>query len=171
MTLLETIKLLEHIASEQPNVNGIVESGDIYDLNKDEYQQKYSAFCVTQNTHTVNEFFNIFSFTLFYVDRLTLDKANKLQIQSTGVEFFGNFIKTVMREYPELECEYGEVTTFTEKFSAECAGAYMTCTITTPAISTCPIKIGVEPEPIKEKGAFDPMQFSNGFFLWRIIQN
>ena len=31
MTLLETIKLLEYIAINQPNVNNIVESGDIYE--------------------------------------------------------------------------------------------------------------------------------------------
>lgn len=171
MTLLDTIRLIENIAKSQPNVNGIVESGDIFDLNKEEYTQKYSAFCCTQRTHTVNEFFNTFNFTLFYVDRLTLDKSNKIEIHSTAVEFFGNFIKTVMREYPELQVEFGDVTTFTERFSAECAGAFMNCTVVTPAVSTCQIEIGVEPEPAKEKGAFDPKQFSNGFFLWRILEN
>lgn len=137
MTLLETIKLLEHIAESQPNVNGIVETGDIFDLNKDEYQQKYSAFCVTQNTHTVGEEFTTYSFTLFYVDRLTLDKSNKLEIQSTAVEFFGNFIRTIMKDYSELNWTNGEVTPFTEKFSAECAGAYMVCSITTTNHSLC----------------------------------
>lgn len=155
MTLLETIKLLEYIASEQPNINGIVETGDIFDLNKDEFQQKYSAFCVTQNTHTINETFNIFSFTLFYVDRLTIDKSNKLEIQSSAVEFFSNFIKNVMRNYPELNWEYGDVTTFTEKFSAECAGAYMTCTITTTATSLCPIEFIEQPEEKKADYNFD----------------
>lgn len=166
MTLLETIKLLEDIALKQPNVNGIVETGDIYDLNKDEYQQRYSAFCVTQNTHSVNEFFNTFNFTLFYVDRLTLDKSNKIEIQSTAVEVFSNFIKTIMLKYPDLECEFGDVTPFTEKFSAECAGAYMTCSIVTPAISTCAF---VKPDIIMKKGEFNPKEFSNAFLLWRII--
>lgn len=154
MTLLETIKLLEQIASEQPNINGIVESGDIFDLNKDEYQQKYSAFCVTQNNHTVNELYNVFSFTLFYVDRLTNDKSNKLQIHSTAVEFFSNFIKKIMTDYPDLNWEYGEVTTFTEKFSAECAGAYMTCNITTTSTSACPIIFIEKPKEKKSDYSF-----------------
>lgn len=157
MTLLETINLLNWIAKNQPNVNGIVESGDIFDLNKDEYQQKYSAFCVTQNTHTVGEEFTTYSFTLFYVDRLTLDKSNKLEIQSTAVQFFGNLIKTIMQKFDRLNWTNGDVTPFTEKFSAECAGAYMTCSITTPNNSLC---AQVE----LDLGEFAPKEFSDDWF-------
>lgn len=162
MTLLETIKLLEHIATNQPNVNGIVETGDIYDLSKDEYQQKYSAFCVTQNTHNVGEEFTTYSFTLFYVDRLTLDKSNKLEIQSTAVQFFANFIRTVMQDYSNLDWTNGDVTTFTEKFSAECAGAYMTCSITTTNKSLCKLYI----EEMKKKGEYSPKAYSKDYFVW-----
>ena len=157
MTLLETINLLNWIAKNQPNVNGIVETGDIFDLNKDEYQQKYAAFCVTQNTHNVGEEFTTYSFTLFYADRLTLDKSNKLEIQSTAVQFFGNLIKTIMQKFENLNWTNGDVTTFTEKFSAECAGAYMTCSITTPNKSLCAqIKL--------ELGEFAPQPYSDDWF-------
>lgn len=159
MTLLEVINLLNWIAKNQPNVNGIVESGDIYDLNKEDFQTKYSAFCVTQNTHNVGEEFTTYSFTLFYVDRLTLDKSNKIEIQSTAVEFFANFIKTVMQKFYNLDWTNGDVTTFTEKFSAECAGAYMTCNITTPNKSLCAIIK-------KELGEFSPKEFSDDWFKW-----
>lgn len=163
MTLLETIKILEYIASQQPNINGIVESGDIYDLNKDEYQTKYSAFCITQNTHTIGTEFNIYSFTLFYVDRLTLDKSNKLEIQSTAVEFFSNMLKTINEDWSGLNVETGDITTFTERFTAECAGAYMTFNITTTPESLCKIIT----EQIEEtKGEFNPNEFSNDFFLF-----
>lgn len=159
MTLIETINLLNWIAQNQPNVNGIIETGDIYDLNKDEYQQKYAAFCVTQNTHNVGEEFTTYSFTLFYVDRLTLDKSNKIEIQSTGVQFFANLIKTIMHNFENLDWTNGDVTTFTEKFSAECAGAYMTCNITTPNKSLCEI--------VKlELGEFAPQPYSNDWFKW-----
>lgn len=141
MTLLETVNLLKYVASLQPNVNGIVETEDIFDLNKDEYEQKYAAFCVTQNTHSIGLEFNTYSFTLYYVDRLTLDKSNKLEIQSTAVEFFGNLIKTIMANYEKLDWQNGEVVTFTEKFSAECSGAYMTCSITTPTNSLCSLPL------------------------------
>ena len=157
MTLIEVINLLNWIAQNQPNVNGIVETGDVYDLNKDEYQQKYAAFCATQGTHNVGEEFTTFSFTLFYVDRLTLDKSNKIEIQSTAVEFFGNLIKTVLHKFENLNWTNGDVVTFTEKFSAECAGAYMTCNITTPNKSLCEI--------VKlELGEFAPQPYSDDWF-------
>lgn len=157
MTLLETINLLNWVAKNQPNVNGIVETGDIFDLNKDEYKQKYSAFCVTQNTHNVGEEFTTYSFTLFYVDRLTLDKSNKLEIQSTAVQFFGNLIKTIMQKFENLNWTNGDVTTFTEKFSAECAGAFMTCNITTPNKSLCAM---IQ----MELGEFAPKPYSDDWF-------
>jgi hypothetical protein len=159
MTLVETINLLNWIAQNQPNVNGVVETGDIYDLNKEEFQQKYAAFCVQQNTHTVTQDFTTFSFTLFYVDRLTLDKSNKIEIQSTAVEFFSNLIKTIMTKFDNLDFTNGEVTTFTERFSAECAGAFMNCRITTANKSLCAtIKM--------ELGEFAPKEYSDDWFKW-----
>lgn len=159
MTLQETIKTLEYIAINQPNLNNIVESGDIFDLNKEEYEQKYSVFCATQGTHSIGIDFSTYNFTLFYVDRLTLDKSNKIEIHSTAVQFFQNFLKTIMDKIPSLNVENGEVTTFTERFSAECAGAYMRLNITTPNISLCSI--------IKnELGEFVPEEFSDDYFKW-----
>lgn len=159
MTLQETIKTLEYIAIYQPNLNSIVESGDIFDLSKEEYEQKYSAFCVTQNTHSIGIDFSTYSFTLFYVDRLTLDKSNKIEIQSTAVQFFQNFLKTIMDKIPDLNVETGDVTTFTERFSAECAGAYMRLNVTTTNISLCSlIKI--------ELGEFAPEEYSEDYFKW-----
>lgn len=161
MTLQETIKLLEYIAINQPNLNEIVESGDIFDLNKDEYEQKYSAFCVTQNTHTIGLEYSTYSFTLFYVDRLILDKSNKLEIQSTAVQFFQNFLKTIMEKVPALDVQNGEVTTFTERFTGECAGAYMRLNITTANNSLCSlIKV--------ELGEFAPKEFSDDWYKWAL---
>lgn len=159
MTLIEVINLLNWMAQNQPNVNGIVETGDIYDLNKDEYQQRYAVFCATQDTHNISVDFNTFNFTLFYVDRLTLDKSNKIEIQSTAVEFFSNLIKTIMQKLPSVDITNGDVKTFTEKFSAECAGAYMSCSITTKTQSICAI--------IKQElGEFAPLEYSDDWFKW-----
>lgn len=147
MTLIETINLLNWIAQNQPNVNGIVETGDVYDLNKDEYQQKYAAFCATQGEHEITESWSRFSFILYYVDRLNLDKSNKDEIHSTAVEFFHNFASTIYSNYPTVDFTAGRVVTFTERFSAECAGAYMTCEIVTTPQSLCPIEFGETPGP------------------------
>lgn len=160
MTLIETIKLIEHIASQQPNINSVVDSGDVFDLNNEEFQQKYSAFCVTQSTHTIGDQFNTYNFNLFYVDRLTFDKSNKIEIQSNGVEFFSNLLKTINKEWPTLMCEAGQVTTFNQRFSAECAGAWMTFSVTTTPESLCEIVI----EMHEKLGEFAPAAFSDAFF-------
>lgn len=159
MTLVEVINLLNYIAKNQPNVNGIVDSCDVYDLNKEEYQQKYAAFCVQQNTHQVSEDFTTFSFTMFYVDRLTDDKSNKIEIQSTAVEFFSNFIKTVMQKFDSLDFSNGEVHPFTERFSAECAGAYMDCKVTTKNQSICAMVM-------LNLGEFAPQPYSDDWFKY-----
>jgi len=135
MTLFELTNIIHNNAKKWNNINGIVESGDIYDLNKDEYQEKYSAFCATQTTHLINEYYTTFGFTFFYVDRLTLDKSNKIEIQSNAVQFFQYFIQLMLAE--DIDFEYGEVVPFTERFTAECAGAYMTCKITVKNQTLC----------------------------------
>lgn len=150
MTLLETIYFINTIAKNQPNINGIVETGDIFDLNKDEYQQKYAAFCATQGEHEITESWSRFSFILYYVDRLNLDKSNKDEIHSTAIEFFHNLNSTIYSKYPKVEFIPGRVVTFTERFSAECAGAYMTCEIVTTPKSICPIEFGETPGPEPE---------------------
>lgn len=150
MTFLETTKLLEFLAQLQPNINGIVETGDVFDLNKDEYQQKYSAFCATPRTHTVGLDYTTYSYTLYYVDRLTLDKSNKTEIQSTGIEFFHNLIATILHNYPEINVDEGTITTFTERFTAECAGAYMDIDIIAANSMLCPIEFYKEPVPVED---------------------
>lgn len=135
MTLFELTNIITNNAKKWNNINGIVESGDIYDLNKDEYQEKYSAFCATQRTHLINEYNTTFGFTFFYVDRLTLDKSNKIEIQSNAVQFFQYFIQLMLTE--DIDFEYGEVVPFTERFTAECAGAYMNCKITVTNQTLC----------------------------------
>lgn len=148
MTFLETTKLLEFLAELQPNINAVVDTGDIFDLNKDEYQQKYSAFCATPRTHIVGLDYTTYSYTLYYVDRLTLDKSNKTEIQSTGIEFFHNLIATILHNYPEINVNEGTIVTFTERFSAECAGVYMDVDIITSNATLCPIEFSEEPQPV-----------------------
>jgi len=88
-----------------------------------------------------------------------LDKSNAIEVQSTAVQFFQNLIKTVQEKLPNLEFTNGDVVTFTQRFSAECAGAYMSCSVTTPNTSMCAI--------IKQElGEFAPLEYSDDWFKW-----
>lgn len=133
MTLFETIQLINKAAISQPNINSVVKTGNVYDLNKDNFKQRYAAFCCQQNQHTQNGDYITYNFTLFYVDRLTADKGNKIEIQSTGIITLGNLIRVL--EDIELINPNDTIVTyqpFTERFEAECAGVYCTIGITVP---------------------------------------
>ena len=131
MTLAEVIKALEGIAIMQPGVNKIISSGDIYDLNEDR-DAKYAVFCATQGTHSYNYETgeNTYNFTLFYVDRLSSDESNKIDIQSTALEVLKNILRTFSQEYDEV-IPTSDFEVFTERFAAHCAGAYTTVSINT----------------------------------------
>ena len=140
MTLLETTRLIEYIGSKMPNVNTVVDTENIYDLNADNYEVKYSAFVVQQQQHMSNqEGFITYNFNLYYIDRLTIDKKNKLEIQSTAINVLQNIINIMQDRSFVTDVTGSAFTTFTEQFTAECAGAYCSIAVTTPNISLCSI--------------------------------
>lgn len=157
MTLQETTRLINWVASKQPNVNGIIETGDILELNNSSWEQKYSVVCATQESHQVTGDFYTFNFVVYYVDRLTFDKKNQLEVQSTAIEVLANIANSLNVNNNLVDVVVSSATTFTEKFVSECAGAWVNISITTPKWSVCEI--------IKEEfGQFAPAEFSDDFF-------
>lgn len=127
MTLFETIELINKVGSEQPNINMVVESGDIFDLNTNNYTAKYSVFCCEQLDHTQNGDFLTYNFRLYVVDRLTDDRENKIEVQSNAIETLSNIVRGLEEMGIFMVGESVTYSTFTERFEAECAGAF--CTI------------------------------------------
>ena len=161
MTLLQTIDFMEGIAGNQPAVNMIVRE-DIYKLNSCP-SNRFGVFGWQEGVHrgSADGDFNTYAFTLFYVDRLTADKANGPEIHSVGVEVLGNILR-VMAE--ELGVGAWTITPFTgQKFGDECAGVYASVELTAPVGSTC----GQTYEDYTErsKGAFD-FSWSDAFQVW-----
>lgn len=124
MTIQEIINILQKIALTQPNVRSVGE-GDIYDTLNAEASTKYAYFFITQNRHQQTEDTDRYSLNIFYIDRLTDDKSNKLQIQSIGKEVLGNVFNTFCEEF-DIEVPTIEYQVFTERFSDYCAGVYAT---------------------------------------------
>lgn len=129
MTLKEIFDGLNDIAVSQPDINDIVKSGNIYDLNS-EREAKYSVFCATQGTHSYDftNGYNTFNFILYYVDRLQSDGDNKIEVQSTAIETLKNIIRTFSNKY-DVDITTASFEVFTESFSSLCAGAYATISI------------------------------------------
>lgn len=137
MTLYETIDFLKKIALKHPNI-GSASEGNIYEYMNANPSVKYGVFFITQGTHSQDEMFNHFEFTLFYVDRLVNDmEENRLQIQSAGKEMLSNILTFFCEEF-DAECENISFQPFTQKFLDLTAGIYSTITIDVPKDVICP---------------------------------
>ena len=134
MTLAALVQKIEAIAAAQPSVEMIVPN-DVFLLNS-RPDAKYGVFAWTQGQHSgsLDAYATGFSFTFFYVDRLTADESNRLEIQSVGVETLTNILRALGRE---LEMDAWTFTTFNQKFADLCAGVYAQVTIYAPVETVC----------------------------------
>jgi hypothetical protein len=126
MTLLQLIHTIEAIAQKQPTINMIVQN-DVFRINSAP-SLKYGVFAWTQGQHSGNlQGQNSFSFSFFYVDRLTEDLGNQIEIQSVGCETIANILRTL----EEHDIEVGNYTmqTFNQRFTDECAGVFCNVTL------------------------------------------
>lgn len=129
MKLYEIINTLQQIASAQPAVNNVFE-GSVYQLNELK-DIKYASVVISQEQHTQDRDFITYNFNIFYVDRLTADGSNKLSVQSTALDVLANIVLAM----DELGFDFTNIyyNTFTQRFEAECAGAYATVSFLAPA--------------------------------------
>ena len=122
MNLLQTIQVIEKAAAQQPAVNTIVRN-DVFRLNACP-DARYGVFAWLQGEHTTDLDSGIltYNFTLFYVDRLTADKGNEIEVQSVGMETLENILHAVaaLGMFPT---QY-TFRTFNQRFADECAGVF-----------------------------------------------
>lgn len=129
MTLYNLVKTIKAYCKNLPNIS-YVEEGDVYQLNS-KADIDYPSIIITQTQHRgdLDNENNIYGFNIFAVDRLTSDNDNKLDIQSWAKEVLENICSFIEEE--NLGLIIGEIIIqpFTERFEAECAGAYATVNI------------------------------------------
>ena len=124
MSLYSTTNKILSLCREEPNIFEAAE-GSIYDYLNGRMDVAYPVMVLTQQQHlqdmSISTDFDTWTFQLFYVDRLTSDKSNRLQVQSTGLQSIRNVLNKLKQETDILSNTY---TTFTERFESLCAGAY-----------------------------------------------
>lgn len=125
MKLKEIIMTIKEFSLDYRNINSFFE-GDIYDNLNGTQQVDYTSVVVTQAPHNFyfQEEYMKLNFNVFYVDRLTSNGDNRLDVQSAACDFFYRLIQYLEDKYIIVE-DY-MITTFQEKFSDLCAGAYLT---------------------------------------------
>lgn len=129
MTLKKLIELLQTIALSKPNIR-YADNGNVYDLNS-KPDVEFCTFFVTQMGSEVYENQAYHKLALFYIDRLTDNFDNRLQVQSDGQREITNIINTLL-DMEDVEVKYPlAFTSFNERFSDECAGVFTTVTFIT----------------------------------------
>lgn len=135
MTLKDVIRTMEVVASRQPSVGMIVEN-DIFRLNT-YADARYGVFAFVQGQHRGNVDTSLmdYSFSLFYVDRLTDSATNQIDVQSEGISVLDN----ILRQLDGLGLWVSEysVQTFGQRFLDECAGVFCNVTISAPVSGIC----------------------------------
>lgn len=156
MTLFEIIRRIEATAAKQPAVNMIVEN-DIFKLNACA-DARYGVFAWTQGAHTASTESDErrYQFSLFYVDRLTDNGGNQLQVQSVAVEVLNNILRELAEDWG---VEDWTIQTFNQRFTDVCSGAFASVVLSVPLGSVC-----AEDYEARLLGDFN-IDFNNDFFV------
>ena len=146
MTLREVIRAIEAVAIAQPGI-GMVVRDDIFRLNACP-DACYAVFGWTQGQHSGSAANDLMSwrFTFFYIDRLTENGRNEMEVQSTGIEVLRN----VLRQLADMGITADSWTfdTFNQRFADECAGVFCSVTLYAPVSWTCPEYFDIDNDKI-----------------------
>lgn len=136
MTLFELVNIIEDVAMSQPPVQMVVEN-DVYRLNEIA-DARYGVFAFTQGAHTTTPESDMitYNFTLFYVDRLSDDLRNQIEVQSVGVAVLDNILMTLL-ERGIIVGDYS-LQHFNQRFTDMCAGVYASVALSAPKSMICP---------------------------------
>ena len=134
MTLSQLISIIEGVAMQQPSINMVVQN-DVYRINSAPSLQ-YGVFAWTQGQHSgsINGM-TTFQFTLFYVDRLTEDLSNQIEIQSVGCETLGNILRAL--DAYDVDVQTYTLQPFNQRFTDECAGVFCNVSLAVLPTSSC----------------------------------
>ena len=137
MTLYELVKHIERVAASQPTINLIIED-DIDKLNT-LADAEYGVFAYVMGQHSANadNDFITYAFTLYYIDRLTEDDGNLLEVESVGVQTLDNILRTLQSEHHDIRIADYSFQPFLHSFADECAGVYATVNIRALRASMC----------------------------------
>ena len=127
MKYKEIIKIIKNISLALPDVQSFY-TGDVYEVNADQ-SVKYSSVVLTNQEHSfdnINDKFQ-YNFILFYIDRLTDDEANRVDVHTAAV----SALKTIVRHLEDYNVIINDFkfNLFRERFNDSCAGAYASLSV------------------------------------------
>lgn len=163
MNLNQVIRAIEKTAALQPPIGSIVRN-DVFRINASP-AVRYGAFAWLQGEHRTSADGNMmeWSFTFFYVDRLTEDKGNEVAIQSTGIQVLENILRNLEDVGVFSNGDYS-FQTFNQRFADECAGVYCRVVLQTAKDTLCPEAW----EFLETDGSFN-LGYNEDFHCWEWV--
>lgn len=128
-----------------------VNEGDVYEWMNN-HQHRYPAVNLTVQSVTSNIDFQTINCEIIYMDRLTDDKSNRLNIQSTGMTLLK---KGVIRLQKEFDINGINYSPFTDKNKDLIAGCLVTLNITLPEDFICDKDLPRNILQITKNGKYD----------------
>ena len=133
MTLNALIQIIGRQAIKNKLVNWFGGGANVYDINNNEVRDYALLFFSPTGTHTSTTNYTTYSVTMFYMDRLSDDNSNDIQIFSAGIEVLKRIVKDI-ENLDDVLSVSDEINlnnfTETEKMTDRVAGAYATFDIT-----------------------------------------
>lgn len=136
MTLKTIIEKIREYSLGSPNVCGVIVN-DVFEANHWEGVE-YGVVAIIQREHSVSDNLATYRFQLAYIDRLTEDKSNEVDIQSEGVITISNIVNALV-EYSDVDMD-GDMSfsVFNERFKDDCGGVLADVAfITTSPMGIC----------------------------------
>lgn len=130
MNLYNITNLIKQLASQIPNV-GTIEVGDVYQINAKQ-DIVYPSIAITQRPHTIshNDEMTTYNFYIFYIDRLTSDDSNRMDVQNAAIEALHS-LSDALNDYDVEVVNVSTVHTFNERFNSMCSGGYIELSVQT----------------------------------------
>lgn len=131
MNFIQILKKLEAYSLSLPYVHS-TNLGDIYEYLNGKPNVKYASVNIDINQSTRNDNLITYSVYLYYVDRLTEDKSNWMEVKTTAEQVL-NSIVNYAAEIGDVDDGW-TIHYFEQQFADYCAGGYVQFNLEVPNI-------------------------------------
>ena len=122
MNFIQILKKLEAYSLSLPYVHS-TNLGDIYEYLNGSPNVKYASVNIDINQSTRNDNLSSYSVYLYYIDRLTEDKSNWMEVKTTAEQVL-NSIVNYAAEIGDVDNGW-TINYFEQQFADYCAGGYV----------------------------------------------
>ena len=152
MNLYDVLNKLSNIASNHKLI-GAYHNGDVYRI-MNSAKNTYPVVVFTVDSLQNYQDYSTLNAYMYFIDRLTDDEDNKINIQTNGINVINDIINKL--------CEINEIsvptplqyTFFTEKFGDMCCGVYANVSIQFNNYSNCCENFNINTLDINENGEY-----------------